>query len=144
MPIWAAVLLTLVGCGLVQLLQGNKTNEMTGPALTPQPIIITAIDTIYQQVTDTFYMEIAADPIIITKEIIKEVFIEKPMPIAITRTDSGTSASIPEDQAAYYSDYETQDLVKSPAGKSVRTESELMEFLNLNEESSNNFILDMQ
>lgn len=144
MPIWAAAVFTLVGCGLVQLLQGNKTKEMAGPALTPSPITLTQIDTVYKQVVDTVYKEIAVDPIIITKEIIKEVFIEKSMPIAASKPNALMPPSITENKAAYYSDYETKDLVKSAAGKSVGTETELMEFLNQNEESSNNFILDIE
>lgn len=127
-PVWLIGVLALVGYGLVQLLQGNE--KMAEPAFVPEVVKVQVLDTVYVHSVDTVYKykEIIAEPIVITKEVIKikEVFVQQKPPLANTKN---IPLNIPADQVAYYSNAETPDLLVKKPGRSISTDSELMELL---------------
>ena len=129
-PVWVIGVLTLVGYGLVQLLQGN--DKMAEPAFITEVVKLQVTDTVYVRSIDTIYKykEIIAEPVIITKEVIKikEVFVEQKPLLANTEK---IPLNIPADQVAYYSDAETPDLLIKKPGHSISADSELMELLDI-------------
>lgn len=128
LPVWVTGVLVLVGCSLVQLLQGN--NKMAEPAIFPKIETVRVIDTVYVHSVDTVYKEIMTEPRIITKEVIKikEVFVERKPLLANTEK---MPLIIPADQVAYYSNAETPDLLVRKPGRSVSADSELMKLLDV-------------